>query len=472
MKDIIRARFKQENDYSGRASRLLDILRCSIVCDSIQSIISVLDALTRAGGEIRLVKNGFVNDYAPCGYRDVKALVALPKSQFIVEVQIHIKPLKAVKDRGGHAAYKWARMQAITTEMDAFDFLSTADDYHRRFHLILDVARANQPLLISLYLLILFKLEEYEEAANVMISSHYVNLSNCSPNDARAIRVNWSMILINHFSRYAEAEAILAEELDRCEARLGMEHPDTLLVQNNLALALSEQEGRYGEAERMFRDCHRLSIRVLGESHPHSLSTAINLALTLKSLGEFREAVRVLERVVAVVSSSSVGTELEAAHDRATRALNFMPSPPAPPTSPPTSPHTASTERRLAALMNDYDGCVRRYGEFHPDAISVRSAIGGLYIDEMSDYQRGKEIFFDTWQRLLSRFGGQHRDTILQMKNYGGVLLLGKEYEQALVVLKDCEKLLKKRLGQDHSETKDCQLMLGVAMMRVMLGKK
>lgn len=66
------------------------------------------------------------------------------------------------------------------------------------------------------------------------------------------------------------------------EKVLGLEHFDTLININNLALVLWSQ-GRYGEAEKMHRSELEVTEKVLGPEHPETLASINGLAEVLRS---------------------------------------------------------------------------------------------------------------------------------------------------------------------------------------------
>ena len=65
--------------------------------------------------------------------------------------------------------------------------------------------------------------------------------------------------------------------LESCEKVLGSEHPNTLVLVNNLA-GHYESQGRYGEAEPMFVRVLKACEKVLGPEHPTTRIVRDNLA--------------------------------------------------------------------------------------------------------------------------------------------------------------------------------------------------
>ncbi|CAB1098125.1 unnamed protein product [Ectocarpus sp. CCAP 1310/34] len=66
--------------------------------------------------DIRRVKNGFISDWMPSGYRDVKVNPVV--NDHLCEIQLHLQRFYNLKS-GQHAVYEWARELKVTKEMTA-----------------------------------------------------------------------------------------------------------------------------------------------------------------------------------------------------------------------------------------------------------------------------------------------------------------------------------------------------------------
>lgn len=104
-----RATEKVEEDYGGNWSRLLDMVRAAVACDTLAELHAVADKVTgwvtEAGGSVaRLPHDRFRNPLAN-GYRDLLVNYRLPVWEakdgqgFIVEVQYHLKPMLLARER-------------------------------------------------------------------------------------------------------------------------------------------------------------------------------------------------------------------------------------------------------------------------------------------------------------------------------------------------------------------------------------
>ena len=97
---------------------------------------------------------------------------------------------------------------------------------------------------------------------------------------------------------FGEAIDAWEELLPDCQRVLGADHPDTLSVRNNLALVY-DSVGRFGEAIELFEQVLADRVRVLGDDNPYTLSVRNNLAIAYYSVGRFGEAIELFEQVLA-----------------------------------------------------------------------------------------------------------------------------------------------------------------------------
>ena len=112
---------------------------------------------------------------------------------------------------------------------------------------------------------------------------------------------------VQEASRFDEAEALFRHAIEALEARLGKEHPDTLVAVINLGFLVSTL-GRPDEAEVLLRRALEVQEAKLGKQHPHTLATVSNLGLLLRDLGRFDEA-EVLLRHAIKAQEAELGKE-------------------------------------------------------------------------------------------------------------------------------------------------------------------
>ena len=120
LKGEARACFKTIDKYGGDARRLTDLARMTIKCPTLAAALAALRFLAKHGGfVIVLIKNRLTLAFdasATGGYRDLLLNLEIVGSKHIVEVQITLTPLLAIKAGGGHAAYQIARVHGFFEE--------------------------------------------------------------------------------------------------------------------------------------------------------------------------------------------------------------------------------------------------------------------------------------------------------------------------------------------------------------------
>ncbi|KXO11147.1 hypothetical protein AKG98_529 [Moritella sp. JT01] len=103
IKSIERAQAKIANKHDGAVEKITDLARSSLVAKNSHELLSAYELLEQETDIIQ-VKNRF-NSPKQNGYRDINLLVRLPKTQMIVEVQLHLDRIEAIKNGPEHDNY-------------------------------------------------------------------------------------------------------------------------------------------------------------------------------------------------------------------------------------------------------------------------------------------------------------------------------------------------------------------------------
>lgn len=109
IKSVERAQAKIINKHDGSVEKITDLARSSLIAKNSHALISAFELLEQET-DIVQVKNRF-NSPKQNGYRDINLLVRLPKSQMVVEVQLHLDRIEAIKNGPEHDNY--AKIQQI-----------------------------------------------------------------------------------------------------------------------------------------------------------------------------------------------------------------------------------------------------------------------------------------------------------------------------------------------------------------------
>jgi pentatricopeptide repeat protein len=120
--------------------------------------------------------------------------------------------------------------------------------------------------------------------------------------------------------RTEEALKLLEETLRLRKAKLGSDHPDTLNSANSLAAAYA-QAGRTEEALKLFEETLRLRKAKLGPDHPDTLASMNNLAFASADAGRTQEALKLYKETLRL-QKAKLGPD----HPERLRSMNNLAS--------------------------------------------------------------------------------------------------------------------------------------------------
>ena len=247
--------------------------------------------------------------------------------------------------------------------------------------------------------------------------------------------------------RFDEAIELYERVLADQKWVLGPDHPNTLTTRSNLAGAY-RSVGRFDEAIELFEWVLADRVRVLGPDHPKTLTTCNNLAVAYHSAGRFDEAIELFEWVLA---------------DRV-RVLG------------PDHPKTLTTCNNLAVAYHSagrFDEAIELYervladqervlGPDHPDTLITRNNLAGAY------HSAGRfDEAIELYERVLADqervLGPDHPDTLATRNNLAFAYHSAGHFDEAVnaweELLPDCRRVL----GLEHPLTKQVEKNLEAA---------
>ena len=242
---------------------------------------------------------------------------------------------------------------------------------------------------------------------------------------------------LRQMGRYAEAQDLDQNTLDRRRRVLGEEHPDTLRSAHVLAFDLYLL-GEVQAARDLAQDTLDRRRRVLGEEHPDTLDSASDLAVDLGQLGEVQAARDLAQDTL----------------DRRRRVLGA------------DHPATLNSASNLAADLYrlgevqaardlDQDTLDRRrrvLGADHPDTLTSASNLAAdLY--RLGEVQAARDLAQDTLDRRRRVLGADHPDTLNSASNLAADLYRLGEVQAARDLAQDTLDRRRRVLGADHPAT-------------------
>ena len=116
MKGLERSREKIRLDYKEDVRLLKDVLRCSIICNTMPDLCACFEALFKLAADgvigILQIKNRLRGEAAAGGYRDTNVTISF--EGLVCEVQIHLRVFFELKD-GAHPCYELCRSLGLVS---------------------------------------------------------------------------------------------------------------------------------------------------------------------------------------------------------------------------------------------------------------------------------------------------------------------------------------------------------------------
>lgn len=139
---------------------------------------------------------------------------------------------------------------------------------------------------------------------SVQVGKRAVNglLKRLGANDARTWNAMFNLgRAFLHSKQLSEAHRLLVFVTRKRKKSLGMRHPDTLMVRNELGMCLLSKGDRLPVAESLIRNVLTARKAVLGLEHAYTLWSENDLSKVLCERGQATNAVKLLEQIVPVV---------------------------------------------------------------------------------------------------------------------------------------------------------------------------
>jgi serine/threonine protein kinase/tetratricopeptide (TPR) repeat protein len=246
--------------------------------------------------------------------------------------------------------------------------------------------------------------------------------------------------LANSFYYLGEAamaakQAEIARE--RYTALLGPDHPNTLMIMNNLAVSYTAL-GRNAEALKLHEEALASRKAKLGPDHPDTLQSMSNLADSYAHLGRYEEALRLREETLAL-QKEKLG---------------------------PDHPYTLGSMNSLANSYYDlgrYAEALRlreetlalqkaKVGPDDPDTLRSMNNLANSYYD-LGRHAEALKLNEEAFALRKSKLGPDHPDTLWSMGNLARSYTKLGQHAEALKLNEEALALRKSKLGTDHPDT-------------------
>ncbi|WP_128643224.1 FxSxx-COOH system tetratricopeptide repeat protein [Streptomyces sp. SS] len=253
--------------------------------------------------------------------------------------------------------------------------------------------------------------------------------------DTLTIRANLAVALSLE-DRAEEALAIEEEVLAVRERVLGEDHPDSLLSRSNLAV-IYRDAGRVAEAVPLMERVVADSRRILGDEHPHTLADRGNLAIFLRATGRITEAIALTEQVLADRERLRSNPQ-HILNARISLAISYQ-------RAGRTTEALALEERVLADSR-------QLLGEDHSATLTARGKVASSYL-ALGRPEEAAEMEEELLADRLRVSGENHKDTLRVRVDLARSYLQARRTEEAVALLEQAVAGFERLAGLDHPET-------------------
>jgi len=247
---------------------------------------------------------------------------------------------------------------------------------------------------------------------------------------------------------FKKSEDFYRQALFGYETVKGKEHPDVFMLLNNIGLLL-ENTGNHEEAGSFYQRAFEGYKKAYGVEHLDTLSVLNNIANLKSTKGFFKEA-ELDHRQILAAREKILGKQ----HPETLACLNNLVR------------EISNQGRHQEAepfYFQVYEGLVRTLGPEHPNTLKAINNLGNHF----SDIRNFEKADFYYQQALSGKervFGKHHPETLVVVDNFGILMRAKGDIKSAKALFQRALNGYKKVLGADHPETLMCLNNLGVIL--------
>ena len=246
----------------------------------------------------------------------------------------------------------------------------------------------------------------------------------------------WGMSLFG-LGEPDKAIALLEKARATLPAKLGPEHPDTLVSMNSLARAY-QAAGKLRLALPLFEETLKLTKAKLGPEHPDTLASMNNLALAYRAAGKLDLALPLFEETLKLMKAK-LGPE----HPDTLTSMNNL-----------AGAYQAAGKLDLALPLYEETLKLRKakLGPDHPDTLTSMNNLAVAY-QAAGKLDLALPLYEETLKLRKAKLGPDHPDTLNSMNNLAAAYQAAGKLDLALPLFEETLKLRKAKLGPDHPDT-------------------
>jgi tetratricopeptide (TPR) repeat protein len=233
------------------------------------------------------------------------------------------------------------------------------------------------------------------------------------------------------------------------EGRLGVDHPDTLIIRNNLAMAYHDA-GAYARCTPLQQRTYEALVAKLGDKHPTTLAARCNLGLANMNAGQIQGAAAIFERVFKIREARS-GPD----HPDTLTVAIFLGD---------SYLRLGQPDRAVPILERVLAVQQSRQPEDAPDVVLTRGHLANAYA-RSGQHARAIPLYEKNVAVAEKWPGLKPGDAILGRNNLANSLREAGQVDRAVGLLEATLKDAEAKLGVDHPSTLICRGSLTVAYL-------
>jgi tetratricopeptide (TPR) repeat protein len=236
---------------------------------------------------------------------------------------------------------------------------------------------------------------------------------------------------------YPEAQLQLEKALELRRSVLGDEQPDTLIVDQNLALVYLERS-EYSKAEALYKKTLETQRRILGEQHPDTLTSMFGLADVYRHEEKPAQAEPLLASVLKARRRVLGDNHPETFASMYALGVLYQ-----------QQGRFAQAEPLVKGAL---DGQHRKLGEGHPETLLSMNSLASLYVSE-GKYAQAEPLYMEALEIERGALGEQHRNTIFTLNSLAFLYDAEGKYAQAEPLYLRTLEVQRRVLGEEHDDT-------------------
>lgn len=241
----------------------------------------------------------------------------------------------------------------------------------------------------------------------------------------------------HYLGEYPLAIQQLEQALELRKSALGDEHPETVLVMNDLAMNY-QAEGRLKEARSLYEQTVELQNKLHGTTDIETLKSTNNLALAYQTAGRIDEAISMYEETLRLAK-----LHLDPSDPFMTTPMNNLA----------TAYLTLGRVQEALPLLEETRGLMsERFGAEHPRTLSAMSNLAKAYGDA-EKMSQAIPLFEQTVALMKEKLGADHPDTLTTMNNQAVAFYAAGRVEDALLSFEELLKQVTRAQGPTHPDT-------------------